>query len=300
MRAPLPTPAPRAEGFTGSTSVPLYWREDGPVDAPLLILLHGGPGASHDYLYPQMLALAETHRVITYDQRGGGRSKTDDPTPITWRTQVADLSAVLVEFAIDSPTLIGYSWGALLAMLYSIESVNHDSHVPSLTIPSRLALISPAPITRGWRDAFEAALLERQRSDVIRDLRAALSASGMREQDPVAYRQRSFELSVAGYFADPLLAHALTPFRVVGRVQQSIWDSLGDFDLRDGLRQFGSAVPRPVLVIHGLADPIPRASSMAVSDALGATYVELAHCGHVPYVEQPSALFEAMARFLLS
>ncbi len=296
----MPTPAPRAEGFTTSTAVPLYWREDGPADAPPLVLLHGGPGASHDYLYPQMLELAATHRVITYDQRGGGRSKTDDPTPITWRTQVEDLAMLLGEFALETPTLVGYSWGALLAMLYSIESATPGTHGVSLPIPSRLALISPAPITRAWRDVFEAELLERQRGATIRDLRAALSDSGLREQDPVAYRQRSFELSVAGYFADPLLAHALTPFRVVGRVQQSIWDSLGDFDLRDSLRQFGRAVPRPVLVVHGLADPIPLASSLAVSDALGATYVELAQCGHVPYVEQPAALFEAMARFLSS
>jgi proline iminopeptidase len=280
--------------------VPLYWREDGPADAPPLVLLHGGPGASHDYLYPQMLALAETHRVITYDQRGGGRSKTDDQSPITWRTQVADLAALLAEFAIDTPTLVGYSWGALLAMLYSIERATPDINVAARSIPSRLALISPAPITRPWRDEFERELLERQRGPVIRDLRAALSASGLREQDPVAYKQRSFELSVAGYFADPLLAHALTPFRVIGRVQQSIWDSLGAFDLRDGLRQFVRAVPRPVLVVHGLADPIPRASSLAVSDALGATFVELAACGHVPYVEQPAALFEATARFLSS
>src|SRR5687768_2347371 len=86
-------PAARLSGFTSSTSVPLYWREDGPADAPPLLLLHGGPGAHHDYLYPQMLALAERHRLVTYDQRGGGQSRTDDPAPITWQTQVADLQA---------------------------------------------------------------------------------------------------------------------------------------------------------------------------------------------------------------
>ncbi|MDV7400988.1 alpha/beta fold hydrolase, partial [Arthrospira platensis SPKY1] len=68
--------------FTTTTAVPLFLRTDGPPDAEPLVLLHGGPGAHHDYLYPQMLALAARHRLVTYDQRGGGRSRTDDPAPI--------------------------------------------------------------------------------------------------------------------------------------------------------------------------------------------------------------------------
>lgn len=286
----LPIPAARAEGFTSTTTIPLYWREDGPPDAPPIVLLHGGPGAHHDYLYPQMLALAATHRVITYDQRGGGRSRSDDPTPVTWHTQVDDLASVLREFGLESSTIVGYSWGALLAMLYAIEQTR-TAEMPPL---ARLALVSPAPITRDWRVQFEAELLERQRGPVIHALRAALSASGLRETDLAAYRQRSFELSVAGYFANPLRAESLTSFRVTGKVQQSIWESLGDFDLRDDLR----GVRLPVLVVHGRNDPIPLVSAEAVARGLDGQLVVLDDCGHVPYVEQPKALFDAMLRFL--
>ncbi|MES2524150.1 MAG: alpha/beta hydrolase [Gemmatimonadota bacterium] len=283
-------PAPRLSGFTTSTSVPLYWCEDGPADAPPLLLLHGGPGAHHDYLYPQMLALAERHRLVTYDQRGGGQSRTDDPTPITWQTQVADLAAVVHELGITPLTIVGYSWGGLLAMLYAIEATS----TRGMPVPTRLVLISPAPITREWRTQFETELLERQRGPAIAALRAELSASGLRERDMDAYRQRSFELSVAGYFADPSLSSALTPFRVTGKTQQSIWQSLGDFDLRDGLR----AVDVPVLVLHGREDPIPLSSSEAVAESLRGDLVVLEACGHVPYVEQPAALFAAIERFL--
>jgi len=288
----LPIPEPRVEGFTNSTSVPLYWREDGPPDAPLIVLLHGGPGAHHDYLYPQMLELARSHRVITYDQRGGGRSRTDDPAPITWRTQVDDLASLLRELNLQgaSTTLVGYSWGALLAMLFAIEW-RRDNSLPAI---GRLALISPAPITREWRTRFEEDLLARQRGPAIHDLRVALTASGLRESDMTAYRQRSFELSVAGYFADPHRAEALTPFRVTGKVQQSIWDSLGEFDLREDLR----AVRLPVLVVHGRNDPIPLESAEAVASALDGRLVVLDDCGHVPYVEQPLALWDALQRFL--
>lgn len=287
-------PPPRASGFTRTTPLPLFWREDGPgtasANASPLLLLHGGPGAHHDYLYPGMLALAERHRLVTYDQRGGGQSRTDDPAPITWETQVGDLAAVVGEVHAQPLTLVGYSWGGLLAMLYAIEA-NRTGAMP---MPERMVLVSPAPITREWRNMFEKSLLERQRGPAIQAMRAELSASGLRERDMDAYRQRSFELSVAGYFADPSLAGSLTPFRVTGRVQSSIWESLGDFDLREALR----AVAMPVLVVHGREDPIPLSSSEAIATALRGELVVLESCGHVPYVEQPAALFAAIERFL--
>lgn len=286
----LPIPAPRAHGHTTTTPVPLYWREDGPLDAPPIVLLHGGPGANHDYLYPQMLELAERHRVITYDQRGGGQSRTDQDGVITWETQVADLAGIIREFDLASPTLVGYSWGGLLAMLYAMRRTE-DATLPAI---DRLVLISPAPITKAWRSEFETALLNRQRGPAIHALREELAQSGLRERDMEQYRQRSFELSVAGYFADPTLSESLTPFRVTGKVQQSIWESLGEFDFREALR----AVRLPVLVVHGREDPIPLASAEAVADALNAELVVLDHCGHVPYVEQPQQLFHALSRFL--
>ena len=286
-----PPGEPTTDGVTQTTELPLYWRADGPPGAPPLLLLHGGPGAHQDYLYPQMLALSDAYRVITYDQRGGGRSKTDDPAPITWQTQVRDLARIVTEFGLMPPTIVGYSWGALLAMLYAIECAKHTD---ARLAPARLVLISPAPITRAWREEFDASLSARGRSATILAMREELAASGLRERDAVAYRQRGFELSVAGYFADPSRARALTPFRVTGRVQQSVWNSLGEFDIRDDLR----GVHCPTLVIHGTQDPIPLESAAAAAQSLRAEFVALDDCGHVPYVEQPDLLFAAIRRFL--
>src|SRR5262249_11174956 len=127
-------------------------------------------------------------------------------------------------------------------------------------------------------------------------LRLQLAASGLRERNPDEYRQRTFELSVAGYFADPTAAHGLTPFRVTGRVQQSIWDSLGDFDLLTPGQL--DSVRLPALVLHGRQDPIPLASSVAAAHALGAELVTIDHAGHVPYVERPDVLFSSIRSFL--
>jgi proline iminopeptidase len=292
FRGMPPIPTPRESGFTRTTDMPLYWVRYGPAGAPVLLVLHGGPGAHHDYLLPQLLELADQYELVLYDQRGGGRSKTDDRAPITWQTHVADLDRVVIELGIEPLTLVGYSWGGLLALLYAIEAAAHRVN----GTPARLVLIDPAPVNREFRREFETEFGARQTDPAVAKLRTELAESGLRERDPDAYRQRAFELSVAGYFADPSTAHDLTPFRVTGRVQQSVWDSLGDFNLLAP----GSldSVSVPTLVIHGRQDPIPLASSQAAATALGATLVIVDGSGHVPYVEQPGPLFAAIRQFL--
>ena len=143
-------------------------------------------------------------------------------------------------------------------------------------------------------ETFEQEFARRQAGPAVAALRDELQASGLRERDPDAYRQRAFEISVAGYFADPVRARDLTPFRVTGRVQQSIWRSLGDYDLRGAL----ASVRVPTLVLHGRQDPIPLASSEEAARALGATCVVIEGSGHVPYVEQPAQLFPPLRAFL--
>lgn len=287
---PQPIPAPRAHGNTASSDLPLYWCSYGLESSSRLLVLHGGPGAHHDYLLPQMLRLADAHELLFYDQRGGGRSRTDDPSPITWRTQVGDLASVVHELNVRPLTLVGYSWGGLLALLYALECRTHHEFVS----PRRLILIDPAPLSTAFRTVFDAEFAQRQQGEAVKRMRDALTSSGLRERDPVAYRQRVFELSVAGYFADPANAHDLTPFRVTGRVQQSVWESLGDFDLLPLL----SDLQLPTLIVHGWRDPIPVDSSLAAARAMSARFVVLEASGHVPYVEQPDALFGAIAQFL--
>jgi proline iminopeptidase len=287
---PKPIPAPRDEGVTSTTGTPLYWTAYGRPNAPRLLVLHGGPGADHQYLLPQMLHLGEKFDLLFYDQRGGGRSKSDARIPVTWRTHVDDLTAVIGEFGLEPLSIVGYSWGAMLALLYAVEQRKN----PGLPTPYRMALINPAPLTIAYRRQFEAEFARRQASPGIQRLREELAASGLKERDPEAYRQRAFELGVAGYFSDPHKAEDLTPFRVVARVQQSVWESLGDFDLIHDVK----GIKIPSIVIHGRDDPIPLASSSEAARALETNLVVLDECGHVPYVEQPSRLFAALDPFL--
>ena len=285
-------PEPRESGFTTTTPVPLYWVRYGEPGRPVLIVLHGGPGADHRYLLPQMLHLAERYDLLLYDQRGGGRSRASDNAPIGWRDHVADLASICAEAGVDSPSLVGYSWGGMLALLYSIAQLEQ----PAVPPPRRLALISPAPVTSAYRVEFDANLRARGNAPIIASERARLMASDLRARDPDGYRQRIFELGVAGYFHDPARARDLTPFRVVGRVQESTWSSLGEFDLRPDLVRLDVQAH----IVHGSDDPIPAASSNDISNALQTSLTLIDRCGHVPYVERPRELWDALDPFLAS
>jgi len=252
---------------------------------PETVVLHGGPGADHGYLRPGFDALARGRTLVYYDQRGGGRSPVPREVPTGWREHVADLEALRVERGHERLALAGYSWGGLLALLYTLE---HPARV------SHLALVSPAPCWRAGRDEFEQRFAERSAAPEVRAMREELHASGLRESDPEAYRRRAFDLSVAGYFHDPRRAHELTPFRITGRTQQEVWASLGDYDLRPRL----ASIESPAIVVHGDDDPIPWETSHALAEGIGAPFHLIPDCGHVPYPEAPGAFLSALDPFL--
>jgi proline iminopeptidase len=249
---------------------------DGP---DVIIMLHGGPAAGHDYLRPGFDALAEpgVRRLFYYDQRGCGRSPLEPGVaPPGWQTHVADLEAIRVELGIPKLTIVGYSWGALLAMLYAIE---YRENV------SKLVLVSPAPAAARERAEAGARLKAMGERPSVAALKQTLDLSD---------RRNRFAVAVAGYFAKPELAVGLTPFVVKQSAEAAVWQSLGDYDLRPSLRGLGV----PALVIHGVEDPIPIETALATAKALGADFWALDDCGHVPYVEAPDELFLPLRIFL--
>ena len=278
-----------SESLVDVDGVRLFTRRVG--DGPAVVVLHGGPGAHHDYLLPQYDRLARGRALLYYDQRGGGRSPVERDVAVGWREQVADLDALRAHWGLERLALLGYSWGGLLAVLYFLE---HAARV------ERLALVSPAPATVAWRREFERRFALRLADPKIARARADLQASGIAGSDPDQYRRLAFALSVAPYFRDPNLAKQMTPFRVTARTQQAVWESLGEYDLRapirDAVARAGEGAPRS-LVLHGVYDPMPLEGARELAGLVGTGVVQLA-TGHAPHVEATEDFARALDRFL--
>ena len=93
------------------------------TDRAPLVLLHGGPGSTHNY-FEVLDPLAElTHRqIVSYDQIGCGESYVEGhPELWTLGTWMEELSCLLNYLHITDFHLLGQSWGGMLAIAYAIE-----------------------------------------------------------------------------------------------------------------------------------------------------------------------------------
>ncbi len=109
----------REEGFVEVTGGRVWYARLGGGDAMPILLLHGGPGAAHDYIAPLAERLAEHRPAIVYDQLGCGRSEQpDDPSLWTVDRAVEEVDQVRAALGLDVCHLLGQSWGGWLAIDY--------------------------------------------------------------------------------------------------------------------------------------------------------------------------------------
>jgi len=105
-----------------------------------LLLLHGGPGATHEYLlgFDSYLPAAGVEYYY-YDQLGSGWS--DQPgDPALWRIDrfVDEVEQVRQALGLDADSffLLGQSWGGILAIEYALR---HQQHLKGLVISNMMA-----------------------------------------------------------------------------------------------------------------------------------------------------------------
>src|SRR5262249_52330325 len=118
-----------AEGHMEWETHTTWYRVVGTLDpgselAPV-VLAHGGPGASHDYIEP-IAELARSGRAcILYDQVGCGRSQHLPDAPVElWTVELfkRELLELLRTLGIDGRYhLLGQSWGGMLAMEHALD-----------------------------------------------------------------------------------------------------------------------------------------------------------------------------------
>src|SRR2546429_7706911 len=155
------------EGFVDANGVMIYYRILGRGE-PLLIV-HGGPGASHDYFLPYLLPLARRHKLIFIDERGSGRSqKLEDPAGYTIENMVEDVESVRQALGLGKIKLLGPSYGRSPAAAYALKYQSNLSH---------LILGSTWSSTKAMNDVF--VRMRQHMSPELRDRIAKLEAAGL-------------------------------------------------------------------------------------------------------------------------
>jgi len=105
----------------------------GDPTGPLLVLLHGGPGADHRYMLPVAEQLADDgYGVVVWDHRGAGLSTRHDPGDFHWEQPVEDLRLVIEHFSVDADqpvVFVGHSWGAMYATWFINEHGDYGGRV---------------------------------------------------------------------------------------------------------------------------------------------------------------------------
>ncbi len=120
------------DGYTSGYPRLAYWIVEG--EPEVIIALHGGPAATHNYLRPEFDGLSDMGRLIYYDQRGCGMSESQEP--YIWQDHVEDLDRIINQFSKGKKVfLTGSSWGSLLALLYAYA---HPERVKGLILSAGL------------------------------------------------------------------------------------------------------------------------------------------------------------------
>ena len=301
--AKAPAVYPIQEQFVDAGGVMIYTLSVG-RGAPLVIL-HGGPGASHDYFLPYLLPLARHNRLVFIDERGSGRSeKLEDASRYTVEAMVGDVEAVRVALGLGTINLLGHSFGGVLAQAYAFAHQANLSH---------LVLASTFHSTKALNEVFvrmKAAMPAELRNRIDTMEAAGLYGHGK------AYEKNRYtnDYMIAawgeGYFPylyqkrpdpnyDPV-ANGDTAWDVY----REMWGSHGEFVIDGNLaaveyadRLPGIKVPTLITVgDHDESDPsIARAMHALIP---GSKLVVLPESGHMTFVDQPDMFVKAVDGFL--
>jgi proline iminopeptidase len=275
----------------------LHFRAVG--EGPPIVVLHGGPDFDHEYFVPEMDRLAESFRLVYYDQRGRGRSfEGPGPVDVTMESEVDDLDRVRAWFGFDSVAVLGHSWGCLLALEYAIR---HSARV------SGLILMNGVPASHDDVPALRAELA-RRRTPAQTDRMAALRADPKFAAGDIETEAEYYHLHYGTTLRDPELLDAVvgrlrTAFTPEGvlvaraieeRLYGDTW-ACPDYDLLPAL----SGLDVPTLILHGDDDFVPLDIVRRIADAIPrARLVVLPDCGHFVYLEQPERAATLIAEFL--
>ncbi len=266
-----------------------------------LLLLHGGPGATHEYFEAADSYLpAAGVEYYYYDQLGSTYSDQPDE-PSLWEIDrfVDEVEQVRVALGLDAGNffLLGHSWGGILAIEYALR---HQEHLKGLVISNMMSSI-PA-----YNEYAEQVLMPAMDQAALAEIKEIESEGAI--EDP-----RYEELLMAHHYVHHVLRMPVDEWpdpvtRAFAHINQSIyvplqgpselgasgklvdWDRTGDL----------GAIGVPTLVIGAEHDTMSPSFLADMARRLPrGRYLHCPHGSHMAMYDDQAVYFEGLVRFLL-
>lgn len=298
-----PTVYAQQEGFVDAHGVLIYYLSLG--NGSPLVVVHGGPGAEHSYFLPYLLPLARGHRLIFIDERGSGRSqRLQDSSQYTVEAMVEDVEDVRQALNLGKISLLGHSYGGVLAEAYALKYQQNLTH---------LILNSTFPSTRQMNEvlAREKAQMPADKLKRLNELeQAGLFGKGQvweHGRYPAEYGNLAWG---PGYFPFLYGARPDSTYDPASgaptnwELYREMWGSHGEFIIDGNLKSVEyvdrlSTIHVPTLVMAGDHDECDPSLSKEMHEKIaGSELVILPNSGHMNFVDQPDLWEKAVEGFL--
>ena len=295
---------PLQEGLVDANGVLIYYTTVG-RGAPLVIV-HGGPGASHDYFLPYLLPLARANKLIFIDERGSGRSeKLEGASQYTVENMVEDVEAVRLALGLGKINLLGHSYGGVLAQAYALKYQKNLAHlILGSTFQSTAAMNDVLA-----REKQNMPSAEREKLEAFE--KAGLFGKG-KPWEKGRYPNEYATLAWGdGYFPflyqrrpDPNYDPVAGNTTLSWELYREMWGSHGEFVIDGNLKSVEytdrlSTIHVPTLVLCGDHDESDPSLSQTMHEKIaGSKLVILPQSGHMTFVDQPNLFIKTVDDFL--
>ncbi|RXR20799.1 alpha/beta fold hydrolase [Flavobacterium amnicola] len=258
-----------------------------------ILIINGGPGMNSEGFSYLAQQLAKENQTIIYDQRGTGKSvlKELNSKTITMKAMVDDIESLRKHLNIKKWTVLGHSFGGMLASYYATLYPNSiDKIILSASGGVDLGLTTYVSqninnnLTQIERDS-----LAYYNTKIDRGNRSKANLLGRGRALAPAYLYNKKNI--------PTLAERLTQGNAA--LNQLVWDDLQKikFDCKPQLKNF----LQPVLIIQGKQDIIKAETAEIAHQALkNSKVILLDNCGHYGWLDTEEAYFKAIFDFLKS
>lgn len=294
---------PIQQGFVDANGVMIYYEILGRGE-PLMIV-HGGPGASHDYFLPYLLPLAKHNKLIFIDERGSGQSqKLEEASQYTVENMVEDVEAARRALGLGKISLLGHSYGGALAQAYALKYQRNLTH---------LILASTWSSTKALNEVF--VRMKQNMAPELRDRINKMEGEGLFGHG-LLYQQNRYtnDYMIAawgeGYF--PYLYHnrpdpnydPISNGIMSWDLYREMWGSHGEFVVDGNLKSVEytdrlAKLKVPTQILVGDHDECDPSLSRAMQEKIaGSKMVVLPSSGHMTFVDQPSLFIRTVEQFL--